>query len=1260
MRRPFNSERSRCFCSFLALLLCLGCIPSPEKFSSLPGDVFADEAIDQPFILLNLVLLEEAKQLDSKVAELYKMGKAEEALPLAKRALVIHEQILGPTHPDTATSLNNLGVLLRAMGDLAGAKPYFERALAIHEQVLGLTHPETANSLNNLGMLLFALGELTEAKAYLDQALAIHEQVLGPTHPETATSLNNLGGLLQTMGDLAGAKSYYERALAIYEQVLGPTHPETATILINLGTLLKSMGDYAGAKPYYERALAIREKVLGPDHPYTAINLNSLGGLLQTMGDLSGAKPCFERALAIHEQVLGPTHPETANSLNNLGGLLQTMGDLAGAKPYFERALAIHEQVLGPTHPETATSLNNLGMLLQDMGDYAGAKPYFERALAIHEQVLGPTHPKTATSLNNLGGLLQVMGDYAGAKPYYERTLAIDEQILGATHPETATSLNNLGLLLKSMGDYDGAKPYFERALAIDEQVLGLTHPYTATSLINLGGLLQDMGDYDGAKPYFERALAIHEQALGPTHPETATSVGQLGALLQVMGDYAGAKPYYERALAIHEQVLGPTHPYTATSLNNLGALLKSMGDLAGAKPYFERALAIHEQVLGPTHPETANSLNNLGALLHTMGNLTEAKPYFERSLAIRERVLGPTHPATVNSLNNLGLLLQTMGELKAAMTVFSRAMEAEEQSLAATLAIGTEVQKRAFLQTLTESSYGSVSLLVHSAPKDEQTLRLATTTVLRRKGRALDATTEGLRLIRANSDPASRTLFERFKSLRNQWAYLQLHPPEKLAPEERHKKIAELEKELRSIEGQLSAQSAAFRKKLTPISLEDVQSRISNQAALVEFYVYKPFDVKARPGKRWGDPNYFAFVLRRSGAPRWVALGPADPIDEAAEALRDSVATLKEDLLESARQLDALTMAKIRPLLGDAETLLISPDGALNLVPFAALVDEEGKYLIEKYQLSYLASGRDLLRTGKESEVREQPLLVGNADFNGALGTADRRGNAQRSADMTKLSFGELPGTDEEVREIGQLLKLSSKQILTQEQATEAAVKSVKGPEILHLATHGFFLPDIPEELPESGPVFSSDLLQPSKPSHRIEDPLLRSGLALSGFNHRDKAKSANDGVLTALEAAGLDLWGTEIVTLSACETGIGEVNNGEGVFGLRRALVLAGAQSQLMTLWSVSDEPTKDLMVSWYGQLMAGKGRAEALRQIQLAALRGEALPVIKRALRGKRGVFYAKSSIDPRIAGTRHPFFWASLILSGATGPIHGTTK
>jgi tetratricopeptide (TPR) repeat protein len=376
---------------------------------------------------------------------------------LYERALAIREKVLGPEHPDTATSLAGLAVLLQDQGDLVGARPLYERALAIREKVLGPEHPDTAASLANLALLLEALGDLIGARPLYERALAIREKVLGPEHPDTAESLSDLAFLHQAQGDLAGAQPLYERALAIREKVLGPEHPDTAQSLNNLGFLLQAQGEYAGARPLYERALAIREKMLGPEHPHTATSLTDLAALLQAQGDPPGARPLAERALAIHEKVLGPEHPHTATSLNNLAALLDEQGNFVESRPLKVRALAIREKVLGPEHADTAASINNLAFLLQAQGDLAEARPLYERALAIWEKTLGGEHPITNRGRRNLARLLLAMQQPAEALALGETALAGHEKVLGSNHAWTKGSASTTVDALEALGHSDEA-----------------------------------------------------------------------------------------------------------------------------------------------------------------------------------------------------------------------------------------------------------------------------------------------------------------------------------------------------------------------------------------------------------------------------------------------------------------------------------------------------------------------------------------------------------------------------------------------------------------------------------------------------------------------------------------------------------------------------------------------------------------------------------------------------------------------------------
>jgi len=295
--------------------------------------------------------------------------------PLLKRALEARERVLGPEHPSTLVSVNNLAYLLESTGDYAGAEPLYRRALEARERVLGPEHPDTLVSVNNLAGLLESTGDYAGAEPLYRRALEASERVLGPEHPSTLVSVNNLAGLLSRTGDYAGAEPLYRRALEASERVLGPEHPDTLGSVNNLAYLLSRTGDYAGAEPLYRRALEASERVLGPEHPSTLGSVNNLAGLLSRTGDYAGAEPLYRRALEARERVLGPEHPDTLGSVNNLAGLLSRTGDYAGAEPLYRRALEGLLKIsaaMQRAHPNLQACIGNYAECLKQMGRSPG------------------------------------------------------------------------------------------------------------------------------------------------------------------------------------------------------------------------------------------------------------------------------------------------------------------------------------------------------------------------------------------------------------------------------------------------------------------------------------------------------------------------------------------------------------------------------------------------------------------------------------------------------------------------------------------------------------------------------------------------------------------------------------------------------------------------------------------------------------------------------------------------------------------------
>jgi MYXO-CTERM domain-containing protein len=346
--------------------------------------------------------------------------------------------------------------------------------------------------------------------------------------------------------------------------------------------------------------------------------------------------------------------------------------------------------------------------------------------------------------------------------------------------------------------------------------------------------------------------------------------------------------------------------------------------------------------------------------------------------------------------------------------------------------------------------------------------------------------------------------------------------------------------------------------------------------------------------------------------------------VESAVLRLHKSLATsTSADARSLGRAVDDLVMRPVRDLLDGASRVLVAPDGALNLVPFAALVDEEGRYLVDRFDFTYLTSGRDLLRQELQTASRSRPMVFANPAFGRPSPEpppADPR--SRRSGSLRDAIFPALPGTASEARALAQILP--DPEVLVDTAATETALKKASGPRLLHVATHGFFLPDQGREQAPSGD--GRGVVAEGADVGAVENPLLRSGLAFAGANGLKSGE--DDGILTAFEASGLDLDGTDLVVLSACETGLGDVLNGDGVYGIRRALFLAGAKTEVTSLWKVDDKATRDLMVQYYDKLFHGGGRSASLRDVQ-------------RAMLAKKG--------------TEHPYFWASFVVSGDPSPL-----
>ncbi|WP_246356802.1 CHAT domain-containing tetratricopeptide repeat protein [Pyxidicoccus fallax] len=965
---------------------------------------------------------------------------------------------------------------------------------------------------------------------------------------------------------------------------------------------------------------------------------------LQQAGRATDAIAWHERALAIQETTLGKDHPDLVPSLNNLARLNQAQGDYAKAGPLFERALTLLEAAHGGEHPAVARALSNLAALYHDQGLYTRARPLLERALAIQQATLGGNHLDVATTLNNLALGYAAQDLHARAEPLHQRALAIQQASLGGGHPEVARTLHHLARLAHRQGLHAQAESLYEQALVIQKEVLGEDHLDTLRTFHALAGLHADQGMYSRAEALYVRAISLTEASLGSHHPETACSLNNLANLHARQGLGSRAMPLYERALPILEASLGENHPKVAGTRNNLALLYSSQRRYEEAESLHLRALAIQEAAFGPAHPDVATSLNNLALLSAEQGEPAQAEQYLSRALDIQQALLGENHPSIAQMLGNLGWLHVAQHRLDEALPLLTRAFALSEQRLRQEALAFSESRLASFLKLLRRDEERLYALL-RAHPDDARVQRLALSAVLLRKGRSLEEIACTFRAVYREFGEEDRIDFQQLRDLRTRLASLSQQGPGTRPLAEYQQHLKELTSHADALEAKLARRSAPLRALTAPPSPEDIVDRaaaaLPPDGVLVEFIAYadQPLHTGARGASRAPQLHYLALLLFPDASIRVVDLGPAMPIDRAATHLLDVISRRDAAYLRPAQALYSRAFAPLVPHLGGVRRIFLAPDGQLGLVPFTALHDGR-RFLLDVFGFSPLTSVKDLLP--RADGVVPSTSIAAFADpVSGAHqrvvqaaprsktrgASAGARLDSTPGVDPTQQQWLPLPGTRKEAEAIQRLWPQA--QVYIGAEATRQRLFALSPPGLLHIGTHGYS----PEN--EVAPDGSRAIgyfggFGGGTPPHHPADPLLRSGFILADASAPTRvAEGHGAGTrVTALEIASLNLCGTQLVVLSACDTGRGEVQLGQDVYGLRRAFFIAGAETVVVSLWKVNDASTALLMEDFYRRLAAGQGRADALQ-----------------------GAMRTVKKTRP------HPYYWAAFMTMGRDGPLQG---
>jgi CHAT domain-containing protein/Tfp pilus assembly protein PilF len=1068
---------------------------------------------------------------------------------------------------------------------------------------------------------------------------------------------------LRSQGKLPESIRAVETMLNIEREVLGETSEEAIGSLELLGDLHRGREDWAAAREVRNRVLDLRTRRLPKDHWQVVDARWELDNIdtLAKLGDRDRRR--LKEADRLYQQFEE----------------LYAQGKYTEATGRARQTLTIREALLGACHPDVARSLNALGRLCFSQGNDGEAREYFRRALEMN-QALYPRerfpqgHPRLASSMNDLAAVLETQGDYGAAREIFQRVLEMCLALYPTKqyphgHPDLAADLNNMGSLLQDQGNYSEARGYLQRALEIYQALYPETryphgHPDLAANLDNIGTLLQDQGNYGEARGYLQRSVEMYEvlypQKQNPQgHPDLALSLNNMGYFFWRQGKYAEARKYLQRALEMEESLYPRAqypkgHPHLAHFFSNMGLLLKKQGNYGEARLYHQRALEM-SQTLYPKeqyphgHPSLASKLLEMGDLLWRQGDYALARGYLRRALEM-DQALYPKeqypqgHPALALGLSSWGHLLTSEGRHAEAWPSAIEAADICDDLAEVFLAASSEAEALDYLARLPGLRDGLISISLHLPESSEAAYARVwhgkaaiARTLQRRQAFLFDL---------AKSDPATRQTIEAWQESRRRLARLLRAP----SSSDRLKELQGLSRDKERLERQLAEALPEFarQQRLNQSPHSRLLQALPERMVVLDLVQFNRLEqdpqVKGVNGER-STASYVGFVLSRGRPVERVDLGLARPIDEAVAEWRKSIVARQRSAAgETLRRRVWEPLAQHIP--SQTTTVIIAPDGSLTAIPWEALPgDRPGTVLLEQYAIALVPHAPLLLdRLTAPARSRNDAgvvLALGGVAYGQTAKPVDdektklellavRQAETQRGSGET---WTELPGTREELETVIHLARAQGVVRLEGTAASTAGLlRALPQARWAHIATHGFFAdPAVPSVLRPDPKLFARSGSDRAAPGAR--NPLVLSGLVLAGANRpsADIGETTHDdlGILTAEAIAALPLQDLELVVLSACETGLGTVAGGEGVFGLQRAFHLAGARTVVASLWKVDDIATRKLMRLFYSNLWERSVPAAlALRQAQLTVL-------------------------SEAVGSGDHPYYWAGWVLSGDPG-------
>lgn len=908
--------------------------------------------------------------------------------------------------------------------------------------------------------------------------------------------------------------------------------------------------------------------------------------------EIQADKERFDRVIRDGEKLAQQFRKKQLTQDTNYANLLGLIGyayfskkDLPKASQYFEEEYQTRSTYFASDIEAQQSVLENLVAIYRQLGKFSLAIPFTQKLVQSWQK--SPQNIAYPNALLQLADLQKEQGALGQAQESYLKAEKLYAQIAGTESEEYLLWLNNYADLLTKKGSFGEAEKKYLKALELQELIASANKESRTILLGNLANLYVSIGLYEEAERLAGEQLNLAQKAFENSPIKYANMLNNLGFLVKRLGNLEQAEKYYEQAAQIRKKELGEKHPLYAQSLNNLGAIYEQKKAYREAEKSYAQSLAIRKETLGENHLLYAQVLYNYAQNQRNLGLYEEAEKNLERVRAIREEKLGKNHPLFAKTMQSLASLFWYQKDIKKSEQYFQESLNSLFEQVNQVFVGMSENEKSQFFATQIRPTLEMYqAFILQNVATYPNFLGKIYDLQLSTKALLFFTTAKFRQQLQQNARTDLLQKYEEWLQMKEQIARLYTLSKDELA--KRGTNLQDLVSKANQLEKQLNEAIHFDNRFIKNFSWQAVASQLKPQEAAIEVVRLREF--LPNGSGNFSSKVMYAFLILKAGAnlPEWVMIENGEELEqEAIYFYRNSIMFRKQDK-ESYDQF----FRKVHQQLKNTKKVYFSADGIYNQINLETLwIAEQKKYLGEGLEIVLLGSTRELLSERENvPNPSKKAFLFGYPDYDATIeGTSNQqvvinRYEKAQAFEANGKFLAALPGSQKEVENIKKILE---KQFLVRDfmrtDASETNVKTTQAAQILHIATHGFFLAD--EEDAENGVRVS---------------PLFRSGLMMAGAS-KEQSPDKDDGILTAYEVMNLNLETTDLVVLSACQTGLGQIKNGEGVYGLQRAFLVAGTKNLIMSLWSVDDAATQELMTQFYKEMQSRIPMRQAFRNAQ-----------------------------------------------------------